>query len=470
MSARRITALLALLLATSVQAQVSDEAGPGDAAPEVQSAEPVTVVAAVPAPEPSPPPDPVLYQYTGPMDGEAEGVLVDGRSGHIARFQHALNVALMACGLEGEIGTDGMFGPRTRAAITRLAGCAPFDQRLTPDSPAREGAITEGLWQLLVPGEAPPDALARTRAILLAFEGTDITRGAQWNFCQNNIEIYDPEAEDPTCYTNDRFSYLTWGPNGATAGHGREILAILHRTELLDPTLLDAAFDDEAEAVRRLFDLRLPAGDDSEMRQYLCGIYVDLPRRRQWTRGFARLGERPEVRAIYTGVYRSASYDGGKIRTFLRAWRDAGLEPTEIDLAFFIDRAAHTSVRNIEVRRLLRQVLARGSGLTPAQIRRGFSRLARVANATQQGPRQGRDVAFYVDALEPVLTAPERRNWERSGARRASALGLSDDRPAPEIRIGPRDAWQATGLRPLTHAEADLCPAPVLNPSLPRRR
>lgn len=412
--------------------------------------------------------DPVLYQYPGPAEGEAAGVLVDGASGPVARFQHALNVALMLCGAETEIVPDGMFGPRTRAAIARAAECPGLTERLGADSPARAGAITEGLWRLLLPGEAPPGPATRIRALLLAFEGTDITAPAQWNFCQNNTEIYDPEAEDPTCYTNDRYSYLTWGPNGATAGHGREILAILRRSDALDPGLMDLAFGTEAPAVRRLFDLSLPPGDDSEMRRYLCGIYVDLPRRRQWSAGFAELGRRPEVRAIYANVYASESYDGGKIRTFLEAWRDAGLEPTEIDLAFFTDRAAHTRVRNIEVRRILRQVLARAAEQTPAQIRRGYSRLARVSNGSQQEARRGRDAAFFVDAPEITLSPAERSGWERTGSRRASSVGLSDARPAPPVRILPPDRSSATGLQPLTHAEAALCPAPVLHPVMRR--
>lgn len=415
--------------------------------------------------------DPVLYRYAGPSEGEPRGVLADGATGRIAALQRAVNLALMACG-EGEgIEADGMFGRRTQRAVARAAACPAIRAQLPEGSAAGEGAATEALWALLLPGLPPPDAAARARALLLAFEGTDITRPAMWNFCQNNRTLYDATAEDPVCYSNDPASYLTWGPHGATAGHGHEILSILGRLDLLDPLLVDEAFGDEAAAVRRMGDLRIEPSDDDELRRYLCGVYADPDRRLAWSEGFARLGARPVVRAVYEAVYTSASFDGGKMRTFVNAWRDAGLQPTEIDYAFFADRAAHTRVRNVEVRRLLRRVLAAlPDSPTPAQVRRGYARVARVTNASQRVARLGRDVAFYVDELEGVLTRAERHAWESRGARRASAAGLSDARPAPELRIGPPDPWRATGLRPLTRDEAALCPAPVLNPRPPPAR
>ncbi len=420
--------------------------------------------------DPPPPPDPVLYAYSGPEQGEVEGILIDGARGHIATFQHALNVALLGCDAGIGIDPDGMFGPRTRQAIRRLAECEGIAARLPENSAARDGAITQALWSLLVPMQPPPGPRARARALLLSFEGTDITEPARWNFCQNNRETYDPRAEDPTCLTNDRWSYLTWGPNGATAGHGREILAILARVERFDADLIDRAFATEADAVRRMFDLSLPLGDDSELRRYLCGVYADPERREYWAQGFADLGRSPEVRSIYRRLYDSASFDGGKIRTFLEAWRHAGLEPTEVDFAFFSDRAAHTAVRNVEIRRILRRIMARGGAeMTPAQIRRAFARQALVSNRSQRGPRMGRDVTYYIDALDDSLTRAERLNWERVGARRASAVGLSDARPAPDLRVGPPDRWRARGTRPLTEAEASSCPAPILNPRAPRR-
>ncbi len=416
--------------------------------------------------------DALLFRYSGPSVGRPSGVLGDGETGFIAALQRAVNLVLLACAPPGAdpmdpVEVDGRLGRHTRDAIARAAACPPIAARLPEDSGARRGEITRALWDLLLPGQPPPDARQRGRALLLAFEGTDFTDRAEWNFCQNNRQIYDPTADDPTCYTGDPRSYLTWGPNGATAGHGHEILAILARIDRLDPALLDAAFGDEVAAVRRMAHLRIPRGEDGELRRYLCGIYVDLPRRRAWSAGFAALGARPEVRAIYRALYDSASFDGGKIVTFLNAWRDAGLAPTEIDFAFFTDRSAHTRVRNLEVRRLLRQVLAAGAS-SPAEIRRGYARLARVTNISQRGPRLGRDVAFYVDALGPSLTREERRHWVRQGARRAFAAGLSDARPAPDFTAGPRDDWQATGQQPLTAEERALCPAPVLNPRPPR--
>ena len=91
----------------------------------------------------------------------------------------------------------------------------------------------------------------------------------------------------PICYTKDPTSYLTWGPNGAIAGHGREVQNIIAQVAKTDPGLIDAGFAAEAGAVKRM--LTLPeAGRATEI--CLCGVWADPARRKAWTAGFQAFG------------------------------------------------------------------------------------------------------------------------------------------------------------------------------------
>ncbi|PVH27339.1 hypothetical protein [Pararhodobacter oceanensis] len=418
--------------------------------------------------------DPTLYAYLRPEGVEVinYGVLLDGIYGEIFAVQTALNAALETCEMELRVETDGAFGFGTRAAIRQLTSCDDIRAQLPRNSAARDGAVTRALWQALLPERPVPGPYQRMQAILQAFEDTPFQAPAQWNFCQN-APVYDPQEDQLDCYSNDSSSYLTWGPHGATAGWGQELLIILAQVDAQHSALIDAAFGDEAAAVRRSTHLgrRLhpvldrEVIDDSEVERYLCSVFIDPARREIWAEGFANLAASAQVREIYTALFRANNFDGGKIFTLLRAWRSVGLEPTEIDFGFFMDRAAHSSVRFSTYIAALERIRARNGGFpSPAEIRRQISRDIRPRNREQRLQRLGRDVAFYYDALQAELNTYERRAWRNRGRRRAAAIGLSDDRPAPEIAFVPNLIWTPDGSAPLTAEERDICPEVVLNP------
>lgn len=396
--------------------------------------------------------DPILYEYDGLV------VLFDGLFGPVKAVQEAARKALNACGSSVTIAPDGMFGGETRTGLQQLAKCPGFED-LGPA--ARQGSLTEAYWRKLVATD-PPTVDMRARTIMLTFENTDYVR-AEWNFCQNR-PFYEPPA-NPRCYSNDGSSYLTWGPNGATSGHGSEIQAILGVIERDHPDLLKKAFLDEAIAVQRMGRLR---NDDSKtspsLEVYLCGIWANPKRRAAWKQGFSRFGEEPTVREAYDLAYRSSSFDGGKIAGYQAAYEAFGLAPTEVDHAFFKDRAAHMSFNDASVRAAIKEALA-GPNVTPSAVRRALSLKVRPPN--QRKDRLGRDVAFYVDSIGAAgLSAEESAAWIERGRRHAAIAGLSDTRAAPRFVAGPKFD-RRTPTETATSQEINACPTAVLNPLQP---
>jgi hypothetical protein len=397
----------------------------------------------------------ILYRFR-------EGVLFDGKHGPIAKAQARANAALIACGKPGSITADGKFGRGTRDALVSLAQCPAVAPQLTADAEARAGALTQAYWQALV-GEPEPSVDDRARTLMLTYEATDYT-DMEWNFCQSRPR-FNPAAGNRVCFSNDPRSYLTWGPNGATGGGGREVQLILQAVDAATPSLLDASFGSEAAAVRRMFRMR--DGDPARsVETYLCGIWADSARRAAWTAGFAAVGQVPVVRATFDGHYKSASLDGGKIATFFRAYAANGLQPTEIDYAFFKDRAAHMSASLAPIRQAIANLVAAQPSAARWKVRQAIALNVRPLG-TQRADRLGRDVAFYIDGAGDALGSDERSAWQARGRLRASDAGLTDARsfatftPGPEIDIGIADPAS------LTAAERAACPRAVLDMQTP---
>jgi hypothetical protein len=408
--------------------------------------------------------DPVLFEYRTWMTR-------DGQTGPVTRFQAGLNAALAACGIDKVVGVDGQFGNGSRKAVIALTGCDAISAQVPGDSAAHTGAVTEALWKAVMGDKPAPTVDQRAAVLKLTFEATDYNR-MQWNFCQNSPR-YAPDDGQGTCFSNDKRSVITWGPNGATAGHGREVQAILSQFRDSgapgNADLFNAAFGAEAPAVQRVLELENKS-DNSALETYLCGVWMSPERRSAWVDGFKALGTVAELPELYRDVYRSASFDGGKIATFHRVWtsEEFGLPVSELDHAFFIDRSAHMSISERKLKDALRTLKsASGSAWppAPAAIRQYVALNVRPPN--QRTDRLGRDIAFYVEGVgQPALSADETTAWANRGRRNAVDLGLSDTRLVPAFTAGPAISHpMPTGT--LTDAEKALCPAAVLNPSSP---
>ncbi len=405
--------------------------------------------------------DQVLYQYNG-------WLIKDGKSGPVAEFQDALNPVLEACGSERRLTADGVFGNGTKTAIAEAAACATISDGLTADSPARQGAITQTLWALVLPDTAAPSVSQRAAALKLTFENTDYDR-MQWNFCQNR-PFYAPQAGQPVCFSNDRASFITWGPSGATAGHGREVQAILNLYLERDDAdqALTEAFGDETDNVKRMLTLRHESNGPLET--YLCSVWMDRTQRDAWRAGFKALGKNKHVQTAYRTIYSSSSFDGGKINKFYKVWTSEAfdLPVTELDHAWFVDRATHMSISESKLRAAMTTLKDESGDAWPpsaAEIRQYISLNVRPSN--QRVDRLGRDIAYYISSIEfESLSADEKSAWTQRGKRNAIDVGMSDDRQMPAFAPAASQPHpMPTGT--LTAAEEGICPAAVLNPQRP---
>jgi hypothetical protein len=174
------------------------------------------------------------------------------------------------------------------------------------------------------------------------------------------------------------------------------------------------------------------------------------------------------VREKFDQLYKSRSLDGGKIASFFRAYNANGLAPTEVDYAFFKDRAAHTSVSFEKVRDVVADFLATNPNAKRWQIRQAIALKIRPSN--QRADRLGRDVAFYIDNGEAQLSQEERSAWQHRGRLRASDVGLDDGHSystfTPEPSIDTSIQQPAT----LSNAELQACPSAVLDTRFPAKK
>lgn len=399
----------------------------------------------------------------------------DGHFGPIATFQTALRDRLQAMGTPASQlpVPDGKYGPRTSAAIHWLLTLPGFSD-LAPAA-GNDVGITAALWSRLLPGSLAPSVEERIDTLILTYEDTPFDSEAEWNFCQSmpSAQRRGPQS----CRSNDPNSYITWGPRGATAGGGRDIQAVLIAADNRDPSLITGAFGPEEPAVRKFVRLgeRRVAPVNLDTERLLCSVWMDPGRASAWAQGFKAFGTRPEVRKIYSDLYASPGFDGGKIAAFRQLYQSLGRQPTEVDLGFFTDRATHTggvfaSGHPMNSSAAIATVAARvrtmvtDPGAAPAwRIRRALSTI--LATSNQADDRNGRDVVFFVDGVGVGgLSETERTNWKHRGPRFASHIGLSDSRPAPPQAVSSASfPTRAQTFAELTQAESAQCPIRVLN-------
>jgi len=400
--------------------------------------------------------------------------LRDGVFGPVAKLQGRIKEILAPVdpALSDVMKVDGEFGPTTAKAVARVQQSAGFEA-FAADSSAREVRITAAFWQKLFPDQPLPPVHDRAMTLVLTYEATLFGAPSAWNFCQNPVQGGGGRRQPP-CRTNDD-SMITWGPRGATFGGGREVQAVVIEAERRNPAVVREAFGMEYDALRRSLALSSKAPtaaadgaartienvSDSEL--YLCSIWIDPARSAAWASAFGRLGRDATVQDVYQDIYASSGFDGGKINDFFSLYRGLGVTPSEIDYAFFVDRATHTSGvsqfgATAQVAARIRADMAGIASPTNWQYRRAIARV--MPTVQQRDDRNGRDMAFVVDGAGiDGLTDPERENWTKRFALRASMSGLSDQRT---FTFKPDWATYATSIagNALTPAEraSGLCP------------
>lgn len=362
-----------------------------------------------------------------------------------ADLREPLRQALVDCGRMAAVSeldreAPGIFSLRTSRAIRALSACPNFKQ-LKASGEAAKGALTGSVWSALLKDRPLPNLEDKIEALTLTFEATDFGQKPEWNFCQDSRSplavAASPEDKSLTCRnTTDPCSMLTWGPRGATAGQGRELQWILGNAMRRDPSVIQRAFGAEFDNVSRFLHTTPPPIETCDgtapLEHFMCALWIDPVRRQVWEDGLTALGRDNLVRETYRQVYALEEFDGYKIKAYLELWRLLGLEPTEVDYAFFYDRATFIGAPpdSATIMSSLSQCMETQQSTVnrSAVARRCLARLH--PHPTMPQDRLARDVAFYIDAFpDGALTAKELRTWNHHiPVRAVRTFGLSDDK------------------------------------------
>ncbi len=374
-----------------------------------------------------------------------------GTASRFAQFKVQLERRLQQCRSDAASlisDAPGIFGQGTAQAIREVLNCKDI-VGVSGDSPAWGGALTVSIWNAIMGPEPPPTLDDRVETLTLSFEGTDFSERPEWNFCQDSPSPRETRAEEAArggqCYNiADPCSMLTWGPRGATVGQGGEIRWVLWKVWQAEPSLIAEAFGPEIENVRRFLRLRGPPVDrctgTTPLEHFMCAVWIDPTRRRAWEEGLIELGRSSFVRSAYRQIYAGHDFDGYKLRDYYRLWQKLGIVPSEIDYAFFFDRATHIGGPPLLGEDTIAKLRAcikeqRAAKTKNAAARRCLS--LQHPHSTQPVDRLGRDVAYYLDGFAGHgLTKRELDTWGRHIPVAASRnFGLSDRRPHPLERI-----------------------------------
>jgi hypothetical protein len=233
--------------------------------------------------------------------------------------------------------------------------------------------------------------------------------------------------------------------------------------------LLQSVFGQQADPMRRLV-----LGTNEAAYEILCAIWIDPDRREAFRRHFALYGSLPEVQDAYRRVYAAANADGGKIRRFFKVYEALKpiihRDPTEIDLAFFIDRATHGGAPPIDVRPLIDKmthfVTRTRIVPSPGEIRRQLA--AWLPSPHKYNDRIARDAIFLIDDPEVDLSVAHRRIWKARSGLKASDFGLSDQRYITQYPVAPATGYESIKrFDTVLPTDKKACPAAVRRPQRP---
>lgn len=339
----------------------------------------------------------IVYHYQGKS-------IRDSQWGPISQFQRALSASLVRCGKQG-IAADGWFGAGTQAALMGLLSCPEFKDLSVNAADPLYGAVHVLLWKRLLPGSPEPTVHERAFALSLSQENTDYDQ-IEWNYG-----------------TSDESSVVTWGPYGATAGHGREVQGILRMVEKENPGLLKESFGNEYPTVVELI------AEGANGHELLKRVFNDTNRRAAWKEKFKALGGLDKVRKAYDQYAVSDQWLKPAMRQLYGLIPGGAEQGSEIDYAFFLDNAIHMAITSERIAICQKAIAERVKFLKrelSSAERRQIVSLNLVPSA-QKDDRLGRDVVYYVDGVDKNgISQHEYDVWLRRSGRKASACGLSD--------------------------------------------
>lgn len=307
-------------------------------------------------------------------------------------------------------------------ALSALRTCRKrWFEKTTPP-----GAADEKLW-LKIMDRPLPSPLDRAKVI--AFGAAPLTPDYDrtlWDWDRGSgFTSADPD------------SIFSWGPYKATAGHGctfQRVLSVLTASPVTGPMVREA-FAEEGPLLDQLIDQSSPDWC-ARAPGILKPVFDDSERRENFRIIFAKLAGRPEIRAGYDRYFLGPNgYLGRRIARHYDLYARAGLKPTKMDFAYFLDRSLdYPPLTEAQIASLADTV--RSGQMTNWQARR---LIANVTPFTSPGSRSyqiGRDAVYFVDALgQEGLDETERTSWIKNSRLKASDVGLTEEVYAPPCDV-----------------------------------
>ncbi len=288
------------------------------------------------------------------------------------------------------------------------------------------GAADEKLWARLM-NQPLPSTLDRAKVI--AFGAATLTPDYDrtlWDWDRGSGFA----SADPA-------SIFSWGPYKSTAGHGctfQRVLTVLTASPVTGPMVREA-FAEEGPLLDQLIDQSKPdwcAGAAAILKP----VFDDSERRENFRIIFAKLAGRPEIRAGYDGYFLGPNgYLGRRIARHYDLYARAGLRPTKMDFAYFLDRSLdYPPLSEAQIADLSAKV--RAGRMTNWQARRLIANVTPFSSPGARSYQLGRDAVYFVDALgQEGLDDAERTSWIKNSRLKASDVGLTEEPYAPPCDV-----------------------------------
>lgn len=289
------------------------------------------------------------------------------------------------------------------------------------------GAADEKLWTKIMGHQPLPSPLDRAKVI--AFGAAPLTPDYDrtlWDWDRGSgFTSADPD------------SIFSWGPYKATAGHGctfQRVLAVL----TANPTtgaMVREGFAEEGPLLDQLINQSDPnwcAGAAAILKP----VFDDSERRETFRIIFAKLAGHPEIRAGYDGYFLGPNgYLGRRIARHYDLYARAGVTPTNMDFAYFLDRSLdYPPLTEAQIAELAATV--RAGQMTNWQARRLIANVTPFSSPGARSYQIGRDAVYFVDALgQEGLDDVERTSWVKNSRLKASDVGLTEEAYAPPCNV-----------------------------------
>jgi hypothetical protein len=343
-------------------------------------------------------------------------VIIDSKWGFIPKINLALAKAVSRCiasepSQSEEAGLPELlalapqrFGDNSIRAVAVARSCG-----VLPAASADRLIFSDSDWKALLPNDPIPTVAQRSWAISL--------RGA------GRSSDYDGVAFEVSGGPGDveRQYNMQWGPGRATLDDGCYVQRILrdYGANELGQHQIKVAFA-ENQSLLELLDA--PCGTQTDA---LKTALADDTLREGISVALSTLARDPALRAAYDRAY--LGVEGAwtaRIGDYYKLYARAGLRPTQVDYAFFIELARSSrrlTENEISNRATRLKVL---NPIDPASGRRAL--LSFMASPGEF--LRGRAVAYWIDGVGEVnLTPDEKKDWIAHSRTRASDLGLTEE-------------------------------------------